>query len=386
MKNFILYGHGGSYNHGAEAITKMTIRIIREKYADAYIVLSSHFPAQDAEFSIDADEIIAPKANIWELEKQAAPDEKERLAGLMYTCALETITPDTTLLSVGGDNFCYSTWYRLAVFQREAKRKGARSILWGCSIEPSNVTPKMIGVFSTYDIILARESITYNALLEWMNTASKENAAPNVRLLPDIAFGLVPEAVELPTGFHEKNIVGINISPLVMRREAVPGIVTKNALELASYVLTKTDMNIALIPHVVMPMDDDYAALAALYQILPEKYKSRVWLVSGKLSAAGYKYIISKCRALICSRTHASIAAYSTGVPVFVAGYSNKSAGIALDLEMSEYVTDISSITETCVFAKALSNLLKEETGIRQVLFEKNKLYGNEVPQYGRYI
>jgi polysaccharide pyruvyl transferase WcaK-like protein len=233
----------------------------------------------------------------------------------------------------------------------------------------------MLEVLNTYDLILARESITYNALLAL-------DAAPDVWLLPDIAFGLVPEAVELPAGFHEKNFVGINISPLAMRREAVPGIVTENALELMSYILAKTDMNIALIPHVVMPADDDYAALTGLYLATPEKYKTRVWLVSGKLSAAEYKYIISKCRALVCSRTHASIAAYSTGVPAFVMGYSNKAAGIARDLEMSEYAADISSVTETSVFAKALSKLLNDETDIVQTLFEKNKLYRNEILRY----
>ena len=42
--------------------------------------------------------------------------------------------------------------------------------------------------------------------------------------------------------------------------------------------------------------------------------------------------IISKCRFFVVARTHATIAAYSTGVPTIVISYSVKSRGIARDL------------------------------------------------------
>ncbi len=88
-------------------------------------------------------------------------------------------------------------------------------------------------------------------------------------------------------------------------------------------------------------MDNDYDVLAALYALLPNSLKSRIWLVSDKLSAAQYKYIISQCAAFTASRTHASIAAYSTGVPCLAIGYSVKAAGIARDLAMNEYVVEV---------------------------------------------
>lgn len=40
------------------------------------------------------------------------------------------------------------------------------------------------------------------------------------------------------------------------------------------------------------------------------------------------KGYISRCRFLVAARTHASIAAYSTGVPALVAGYSVKARGL----------------------------------------------------------
>ena len=63
MKKFLLYGHGGSYNHGAEAIIRTTVQLIREKYPNSNIILSSNFAEQDLEYGLDkiVDEIIALK-------------------------------------------------------------------------------------------------------------------------------------------------------------------------------------------------------------------------------------------------------------------------------------------------------------------------------------
>ena len=44
------------------------------------------------------------------------------------------------------------------------------------------------------------------------------------------------------------------------------------------------------------------------------------------------KGYISRCSFFVGARTHSTIAAYSTGVPTLVIGYSVKSRGIATDL------------------------------------------------------
>ena len=337
MKRFLLYGHGGSYNHGAEAIVKCTIRELRNRCSDAHIVLSSNFPEQDREFGVNADEIIGPDLAVWAIEKAAPPEEKESLARKMYAEALVSITPDTMLLSIGGDNYCYPNWHRLAVFQKEAARLGARSILWSASVEPAAITPEMLEVLNTYDEITAREGLTYEAL----KTA---NIHAELKLTRDVAFALEPEIVELPVGFPRGTFVGINFGPLITRRETSSGIIAQNFFNLALFVLTGMNLNVALIPHVVMPIDNDYDMLSALYTALPDSVKDHVWLVNDRSSAAQYKYIISQCAALVASRTHAAIAAYSTGVPCLAVGYSVKAVGIAKDLDLSDYVLDVSNI------------------------------------------
>ena len=60
------------------------------------------------------------------------------------------------------------------------------------------------------------------------------------------------------------------------------------------------------------------------------------------------KHLISQCRLFIGARTHATIAAYSTGIPTLVVGYSVKSRGIAMDLfgTNERYVLPIQQLRE----------------------------------------
>ena len=380
MKRFLLYGHGGAYNHGAEAIVTATTKIIREKHADAYIALSSHFPEQDREFNLDVDEIFCPAPEIWAEEKRTENNiEKEQLAREMYSDALHFITSDTVCLSVGGDNYCYPNWHRLAVFQQECTLKQAKSILWGCSIEPSTISPEMVDVLSSYTHILARESYTYDAL-------QNHRINVDIQLLPDPAFLLEPREVKLPIGFAAEGMIGINISPLVVKKESVPGILLKNMHIILDYILLKTNMDVALIPHVTMPMDNDANTLIELMNAVPKNLKSRIWLVDEKYSANELKSIVSMCRILVCARTHASIAAYSSEVPVLVIGYSVKSRGIADDIGFSEFVLDVAKINKPDVIFGAFIRLCekyKEMLHNYNIAIEK---YTNNAKRYSEYV
>ena len=43
MNKSLFYGHGGSYNHGAEAIVKSTVDVIKKRHPDSKVILSTHF-------------------------------------------------------------------------------------------------------------------------------------------------------------------------------------------------------------------------------------------------------------------------------------------------------------------------------------------------------
>ena len=58
MKHYLFYGHGGAYNHGAEASLICGIKLLRALSPGCRITVSSHFPKQDIEFKLPADEIV----------------------------------------------------------------------------------------------------------------------------------------------------------------------------------------------------------------------------------------------------------------------------------------------------------------------------------------
>lgn len=335
MKQYLLYGHGGAYNHGAEAIIRSTVPILREQ--GGKVLLSTHFPEQDREFGLDAlvDELIPADLSLLPEEKAAAAlSRKKELACRMYRDALNRIDAETVCLAVGGDNYCYPNWHRQSIFHETAKECGAKSILWGCSIEPDMIDETMEAVLRTHDHIYARESLTQTALAE--------RGLRNVTLRPDPAFGLQPEETELPEGFVSGSTAAINLSPLMLRRcKGAP-----EAFDETARLLLDMFDALLLMPHVTMPADDDREALEALAARLPEAQRQRLCRIPDSLNAAQRKFLISKCEMLVCCRTHASIAGYSSGVPTLVAGYSVKSMGIGRDLGMEDYVLPIERIDE----------------------------------------
>lgn len=364
-KNFLLYGHGGSYNHGAEAIIKSTIKLIKSNYSNSHIILSTHFKQQDIEFGVDVNEYCERDMYYLELDKSSS--EKGKYDKLIYKSTIDKIDKDTVCLSVGGDNYCYDNWRKWKAIHERAIEVGAKSVLWSCSIEPSMLCDEMVDTLKSHSFITARESITYNSLLE--------KGLKNVELCSDVAFLLEKKKVELPNNFIVGNTLGINLSPLIIRREEKKGIIVQNILNVIDYVINNTDMNIALIPHVVMSMDNDYELLNELYKLIEKK--DRVCLISDKLCASEYKYIISNCRLGIFSRTHATIAGYSSCVPVLALGYSVKAEGIALDLGCEDYVVPLDEFIEERTLEKKLIKLVFNENDIRNMLQKKYELCRN---------
>lgn len=360
--NYLLYGHGGAYNHGAEAILQTTIRGIRQQDQSASVLLSSHFPEQDQAFGIAASRFLERNREAAEREKrEMAPGRYDRE---IYRTTIEAMSEGMIALSVGGDNYCYPAWHRWRCIHEEARRRKIPDILWSCSINPEAMEEEMLRTLASHSLITARESLTFQAL--------QERGLHNAVLCADVAFLLEPKETVLPDGFVRGQTVAINVSPLVMRREAKTGIVKQAMLSLMDGILEKTGLQLALIPHVVMPMDNDYAALCELAEhYRGTRYQNRICLCSDRLSAAEYKYLISQCRYGVFARTHASIAAYSTGVPNLVLGYSVKARGIAKDMGAERFVLDVAGLNRVDRLRIGFEELQQEEKRLRQLFLER---------------
>ncbi|WP_027630240.1 polysaccharide pyruvyl transferase family protein [Ruminiclostridium cellobioparum] len=349
-RHYLIYGHGGSFNHGAEALVCTTIALLRQYSPGCRITLSTHFPDQDRKFSIDADEFV---------ERNMEGDTNEQI----YAGTLKCIAPDTVCIHIGGDNYCYRNWQRYSMIHYKALEQGAASILWSCSIDPEAIDEEMLKALNTHHLITARECITYDALVRC--------GLSNVIKVSDIAFTLKPQPVE----FDLSNYVALNISPLILRKNAA----VKFAIEeLICFLLDETNLNIALVPHVLAQTDNDFGILKELF--IKAANTKRIILVSDKFSAGQYKSIISGARFGIFARTHATIAAYSSSVPTLALGYSSKAFGIASDLGMSDYVINTEAVLDGQVLKQTFQKLMSNEQQIKKMLTGKMPQYiGNTV-------
>ena len=192
-------------------------------------------------------------------------------------------------------------------------------------------------------------------------------------------------AFTLPEGFAAGNTVGINVSPMIQDNEKISGITMENYKEMISYIIRNTDMQIALIPHVVWERNDDRKPVHALYEAFAET--GRVIQI-GDGNCQELKGFIGRCRFFVGARTHATIAAYSTGVPTLVAGYSVKARGIARDLFGTEenYVLPVQNLKKKDDLTKGFQWLFSHEKEIREKLGEVMPGYKERALETGKEV
>ena len=144
-------------------------------------------------------------------------------------------------------------------------------------------------------------------------------------------------------------------------------------------------MQIALIPHVVWNNNDDRKPLGELYEEF--RMTGRVVLIEDA-SCEELKGYISRCRMFVGARTHATIAAYSSGIPTLVVGYSVKARGIARDLfgTCENYVIPVQSLDKPDDLANGFKWLSEQEEKIRQQLEEKIPEYKKQALLTGKEV
>lgn len=367
MKNdkIVLYMHAGSGNHGCEAIVNSLCRMLPKP-----AVLVTNRAAEDERYSLKAlcSQIVEERSieknvlvHAWYYVWRKLFHDPESFMRYRYR-AVEGKRGQLLNISIGGDNYCYDNMLdRLILANRMFHRQGSRTLLFGCSIEPELLQRKQIAEdMRRYDAIVARESITYEALL---NICDKER----VFLCPDPAFLLETERLPLPEGWIAGRMLGLNISPMIMDNETKAGITMENYRALMEHILQTTDLSIVLIPHVVWESNDDRRPIESLYDAFA--HTGRV-IRLGDASAPQLKGYISRCRMFIGARTHATIAAYSSCVPTLVVGYSVKAKGIAKDLfgTAQGYVLPVQKLAEKEELIGAFEWLKERESDMRAQL------------------
>ena len=359
MTKIGLFPHNGSGNHGCEAIVRSTVDLLKK--IGEPVVFSERIP-EDERYSLESiAELRSPKQEIVRFTpRYFKAFFLKRFKGVDDAFYRVTFDPLLNLcengifMSIGGDLYCYEKPEYMYLVHRYLKQRGCKTVLWGCSVESDKIDEEMRKDLSSYDLICARESLTFDALKSINN---------NTVLTIDPAFMLPSQRVELPC----PNFVGINISPMIVEREAVVGIAIENYVNLIRHIIDTTDFNVVLIPHVVWDNTDDRTTLRRLKSAFADS--SRVVTVDD-MNCMQLKYIISQARIFVGARTHATIAAYSSCVPTLTVGYSVKSKGIAKDLfgSYENYVLPVQTLKTPFDLTRAFQWIENREEQIRDRL------------------
>ena len=370
--NVTLYPHPTSLNHGCEAIAVSTANILNKyKVGDLWLNLTRDIS------NPDLGDISLLKSLYQRVEYITLPDIKRlsfdwikyqgaKAIGKDLSVKLrkdklirenkETYAMSDLFLSIGGDNYCYGRPVEFYALNKYVHQTGKKSVLWGCSIEPTAIDNEMREDLLLYDKIVARESLTYEAL------EAKE--IKNAVLYPDPAFTL-PSLT--PDTDKYNNAIGFNISPMILEYSRDKNMVLEAWKKALIYILKETDFNIVLLPHVTVSTTDDRIILSQLYNSL--ECPDRVEMVDD-MNCMALKGIISRCRMFVGARTHATIAAYSSCVPTLVCGYSVKAKGIAKDIfgNYENYVLPVQDISGSDQLISSIKWFMDNENNMRKHL------------------
>ena len=374
MKKIMLYQHGGSFNHGCEALATTISSEIVNKIKNSEVYLCSHHADEDEMYNIKSIKKIVQNTRwlrrgtlpyfFYQIDKRlfnikSLQDKIEidkpclGFAGDMDCC-----------IAIGGDNYCYNKGKVYWPTERVIKKMGKKMMLWGCSVEPDELAGELAEHLQLFDAITVRDSITYQAFLE-------NGFKDKVHLVADPAFLLETAEVSLPINWKEGQMVGINLSPMILNYTENRQQVVKSIYALIDFIVNNTDMNVVLVPHVRLPYTDDLEVLKPIY----EHYKDtdRVLILDDiKLGCKELKGYISKCRFFIGARTHSIIAAYSNCVPALALGYSVKAKGIARDIfgKEDKLVLPVQTFSEPETTVEGFKYLMDNEEKIKNKLIE----------------
>jgi colanic acid/amylovoran biosynthesis protein len=384
----LFYGQGEYSNRGCEAIIKGTISILSKQINNLDVTVASFHAEQDKKHVING---ITSYVNHGIVEDRWSKDwfwavlcnrllhNPELREKRLQKQVINTAHKVDAVFSIGGDNYCYGVPYFAYAIDKEIRKTNKTLFLWGASINDEAIDGKMVKDLERFDRIFVRESLTLESI-------NKRALNAKAILFPDPAFTLNTNEVALPKVFKDRQVIGLNISPLIMNYELSANVTYKNVREFINYIIDKTDFGIVLIPHVFSKKSNDLQILQTLYRDYLDN--NRIAIIDRQFSSEQLKYIISQCKMFVGARTHATIAAYSTCVPTLVVGYSVKARGIARDIFGSEenMVLPVQSLKHEDDLVNAFKYIQENEDTIRKHLQDFMPSYIEKAWQAGEEV
>ena len=381
MRKIVIYGHGGSQNHGNEAIVRGIAHLFPNYEIDLYTSSSE----VDKKFGLN--KICNIKQGYREVKRNSVLDKLFKLSdkylkflNLRYRYAfrelLKNLNKENIYVLEAGDQYCEKGNHRecYAFLNKMMHKNKCSTVMLGCTVNPEILKNKdVIKDLKNYSLIVAREHITYEAM--------KENQIKNLIYAPCPAFAMNAEACSLPNFFSDGEIIGINSGFLAQGNEVFADILFKNYVQLIQYILDNTNYKIALIPHVHW---DKYLSDFSVLNVLYQKFQKsgRIFLLEEK-SAPQQKFIISKLKFFVVLRTHATIPALAELVPTVITGYKIKSKGICDDIFGNSFdlLASVQDLNTNTTLVEKFKYVEKHEQQIRDYLKKRMPTYLNDLSE-----
>ena len=339
MKRIGLYGIGGVYNFGCEAIVRGAVDLIRDLYTDVSIIYFSNSFEYDsrmlADLGIDIIEIQDSDSLIKKGIRKVSKilNLEHRPLKIEYKDILKRVDE---IWSIGGDLYTipevvrnkteYEYYLPIVDFCNRAIDEGKTVVLYGASVGPFGNYSRAEEYFrknlGKYKMVLCREMVSY----EYLNGMGLSN----VSFFPDPAFQVHGD---LAVDEEDKRFIGLNLSPLSL--DEIYGNHNKESQQkmagVVSNILSEFDYDILMIPHVIAKAehDDDLRFQQNIIDLLEEDEQERIKIADYSGGFIGLKPQLRECRFVVSARMHCAINAMVELVPAIMLSYSQKTIGMA---------------------------------------------------------
>jgi polysaccharide pyruvyl transferase WcaK-like protein len=383
IRHFLLVGNGPYLNRGCEAIVRGTMAILRHEFGENFRVTLATYEMPDvvsAQAANETDPLIKHVALIWPSMPRwsAAWCRRQLMRPFVrvprnYSMLDPFCSSVSCAMQIGGDNFSLDygllTVNMFMGLNDDLHRRGLPIILWGASVGPfepdSSFEQEMFAHLRRLRAIMLRETDSYQYLHE-------HGVEDNLCQMSDPAFVMDP--VEPPANIIgcivPPGAIGLNLSPL-MARYVTGGDMdawVHMAADIVQSVVSTTGRQVILIPHVTWPKTDDRAFMRRVIAACPAQLSSKLLFVTGDLSAAELKWVISQCEVFAGARTHSTIAAISSCVPTLSLAYSRKARALNQDVFGKQvYCLQPSEVTPVGI-SQRIAHLLVQNETIRHYL------------------
>lgn len=247
--------------------------------------------------------------------------------------------------------------------------------------KPYCILPQTIGPFK--DKMIAHQAHESIANASYCMTRDKQSYAYVIKNVPeqkniaeyiDVAFFMPYEKIEQEPGYTH---IGLNISSLLWN-----GGYTQNnqfglkcdykkiVKEIIDYFLSLKHTKVHLIPHVVgaeRTIENDYAVS---YDLWRSYSNQNLILAPLALSPIDIKDYIAGMDFFIGARMHATIGAFSSGVPVIPMAYSRKFNGLFVDTLQYDAMVDM-KVQDTDEIMAVIKEGFNKRTELKETIIQR---------------